>query len=375
MKKIKACNLIQYQNQDNNLIVVTGALGFIGSNIVNYLNNLGIEKILLVDDFTDGRKFYNIVNAKFIDYFDKDDFLIQIKKNKNLNIHAIIHCGAITDTTEWNGKYLMSNNYEYSKSLLSYCQNNGIQFIYSSSASVYGNNKDFREDILLNENPVNMYAYSKLIFDKYVRLHSFNNNRKIIQYNEKQEIVTYEATNNIYNQVIGLRYFNVFGLGEDHKEKQASVIKHFNHQIKTNSKMNLFRGTGGYNNGEQLRDFIHVTDICKVIVHFLFEAHDISGIFNVGSGKACSFNDVANNIIKWFQQYANPNTVEKSEKLINIKRATINYIDIPVRLLHHYQSFTEANLVKLKISGYQDNFFSLEQGIKIYLDQLNYDWL
>lgn len=313
------------------MYVVTGGAGFIGSNIVKALNSQGIKDILVVDDLTDGTKFKNIVNCEILDYLDKDDFLNNLSQEPGycIQIKAVLHQGACSETTEWNGRYMMKNNYEYSKQLFHTCLTANIPFIYASSAAVYGLTTIFKE-VNEYENPLNVYGYSKLQFDNYVR-----------RYLDSAD-----------SQVVGLRYFNVFGPGEQHKGKMASVIFHFYNQLKQHGKVNLFEGCEGYKNGEQQRDFIYVDDIVKINLWFLNNPNK-SGIYNVGTSCNRSFNDVANNVINYF------------------KKGSINYIPFPDHLKGYYQSFTKADISLLKEAGYLDQFHTLEEGINKYLEYLS----
>jgi len=216
------------------MIIVTGGAGFIGSNLINGLNAKGRDDILVVDDLTDGKKFRNLTDSSLMDYWDVEEFGRFIKQNQSFSekVEAIFHQGACSTTTEWNGRYMMENNYTYSKAILHYCMENNIPYIYASSAAVYGIGKTFKEDRSC-ELPVNVYGYSKYLFDEYVR-----------KVSGKSKI-----------QIVGLRYFNVYGPREQHKGTMASVAFHFNHQIKTSDHVKLFKGSGGYSNGEQRREF------------------------------------------------------------------------------------------------------------------------
>lgn len=315
------------------MIIVTGGAGFIGSNLVHGLNQKGREDILVVDDLTDGTKFRNIVDARIMDYWDRDTLADAIVNDMEFpeKIDIVFHQGACSVTTEWDGRYMMQNNYDYSKNLLHYCSEKSIPFIYASSGSVYGVNENFREDPA-NERPVNVYGFSKLLFDNYVR----------------------RNLDGIKSQVAGLRYFNVYGPGEQHKKSMASVAWHFNRQLLSSGRVKLFRGYGNYSDGEQRRDFVHVYDIVSVNLWFM-EHSGVSGIFNVGTGKSRSFNEFARTVIDWHG------------------RGEIEYIDFPEHLKDSYQSFTEADLTALKSAGYDAGFISLETGVRQYLDWLNPD--
>ncbi|EKD91826.1 MAG: hypothetical protein ACD_29C00355G0004 [uncultured bacterium] len=311
------------------MIIVTGAAGFIGSNIIRGLNQLGINHILAVDDLTDGRKYKNLAAVQYYDYMDYKDFLMHIEHNKKLTdkkIKAIFHEGACSDTTEWNGAYMMKNNYEYSKIVFHYCLDYQIQFLYASSAAVYGGNEHF-DDCALNQFPLNVYGYSKWKFDQYV-LPFLKNNQ---------------------SQIAGFRYFNVYGPHENHKNKMASVAFHLMNQLREHNTVKLFSGYNGYENGEQVRDFIFIDDVVNVNLWFLKHSEK-SGIFNCGTGKARSFNDIAKKLIQ----------LNGSGKL--------EYILFPENLKGAYQSFTQANLKTLRDTGFQDEFTSLENGLEKYFN-------
>lgn len=308
------------------MIVVTGGAGFIGSNLVKQLNSTYPDiPIIVVDDLTDGVKFRNILDCTITDYLDRKEFLEQIKKNKIFSkLKAVFHQGACSVTTEWNGRYMMENNYDYSKDLLHYCLAWKIPFIYASSAAVYGLGTVFKEE-LIYEKPVNVYAYSKYLFDQYVR----------------------SIFNEIKSQVVGLRYFNVYGPNENHKGSMASVVLHAVKQLKETGIISLFEGTEGYANGEQLRDFIYVDDAVAVNLWFLESKK--SGIYNAGTGNCESFNALAQAVIDFYG------------------RGEIHYIPFPEHLRDCYQNFTKANLAKLRNAGYQGVFRNVATGVKDYL--------
>ena len=312
------------------MYIVTGGAGFVGSNLVRALADRGFEDVVVVDNLEDGHKFVNISDLPIADYIDKHDFLHILAEDKSFRgqIKGLFHQGACSETTEWNGRYMMENNYEYSKRLLHHCLEAGTPFIYASSASVYGGSKSFVEDPLF-ERPLNVYGYSKLQFDRYVR----------------------RVAAGPGSQVVGLRYFNVYGPREQHKGTMASVAFHFNNQIESSGEARLFAGTDGYGDGEQLRDFVYVDDVCAVNLWFL-QNPDVSGIYNTGTGRAQSFNDVANAVIQWHG------------------KGKIRYIPFPGHLEGAYQSYTEADLAQLRASGCDVEFRPVESGVKDYLDQL-----
>ncbi len=313
------------------MIIVTGGAGFIGSNLVHGLNAIGRDDILVVDDLTDGTKFRNLVDCRIMDYWDIEQLTTALLKKESFRekIDVVFHQGACSTTTEWNGRYMMRNNYEYSKQLLHYCLENTIPFIYASSGSVYGIKEKFRE-VEENESPVNVYGYSKYLFDNYVR--RFAKNAK--------------------SQIVGLRYFNVYGPREAHKQSMASVAYHFNRQLLSTGQVKLFRGGGHCADGEQRRDFIHVDDVVAVNLWF-FQKTGSPGIYNVGTGKSRSFNEIARTVVKWHG------------------KGEIEYIDFPEHLKNSYQSFTEADIDLLRNAGYKQGFISLEEGINQYLNWLN----
>ncbi len=304
------------------MIIVTGGAGFIGSNIVKGLNDRGITDILIVDNMSNSQKHLNLNRLKYRDYIDKYDFLERLPEIKN--VEAIFHEGACSSTTESDGKYMMKNNYEYSKNLLHYANDNNIKFFYASSASVYGNGDDgFIEDPKC-EYPLNVYAFSKFSFDNYVRK----------MFEEKK----------IKTQVLGLRYFNVYGYQENHKGSMASVAFHFYNQLES-GKIKLFEGSDGFR-----RDFVFVEDV--VNVNMFFYESGISGIYNCGTGDARSFHDIA--------------TIFKSL----VPEIEIGFIPFPEHLVGKYQAYTQANLDNLRNAGYDKKFSTLEEGVTKYFNKL-----
>jgi ADP-L-glycero-D-manno-heptose 6-epimerase len=309
------------------MIVVTGGAGFIGSNLVKGLNARGLEDILVVDDLHQGDKFKNLLALDIKDYIDKDDFLAALVAGKydGETVEAVFHDGACSDTMEYNGKYMMDTNYVYSKELLHFCQRRRIPFIYASSASVYGGGENGFSEMPACEWALNVYAFSKLQFDRYVRR------------------VLPDAT----AQIVGLRYFNVYGPQENHKGRMASVAYHFFHQLKKDGVVRLFKGTEGYGDGEQRRDFVYVKDVVDVNL-FFYDNPAKSGIFNCGTGRANTFNAVANAAIK------------------ALGGGKIEYIDFPETLKGKYQNFTEADLTLLKAAGYGKPFTEPEAAVADY---------
>ncbi|WP_369433751.1 ADP-glyceromanno-heptose 6-epimerase [Psychromonas sp. MME1] len=315
------------------MFIVTGGAGFIGSNIIKSLNDRGITEILVVDDLTDGTKFVNIVDLQIMDYMDKDEFINQIVSGQDFgDIEAIFHEGACSATTEWNGKFMMENNYEYSKDLLHYCIERDIPFLYASSAATYGGNDTFKEELAF-EKPLNVYGYSKFQFDQYVR----------------NLWADAKAHGEILPQIVGFRYFNVYGPREQHKGSMASVAFHLNNQLNAGENAKLFEG-------DHKRDFIYVSDVCKVNLWFF--DNNISGIYNLSTGKAESFLEVGKAVVSYH-----------NEKLGNT--GTIQRIPFPDHLKGRYQSFTEADLTKLRAAGYEGEFKSVAQGVMEYMTILN----
>lgn len=309
------------------MIIITGGLGFIGSNIVHTLNARGYDDILIVDDFTDGTKFTNLAAASIADYQDKDEFLAKIAANSDFGtpIEAILHNGACSATTEWNGRLVMENNFRYSKELLHYCLRYKVPYLYASSAAVYGGSTVFLEKQEY-ERPINVYGYSKLLFDQYVR----------------------RLLPTAQSQIAGFRYFNVYGPREQHKGSMASVAFHLRQQLFTEGIVQLFAGCDGYGNGEQRRDFVFVQDVVDVLLWFL-DHPELSGIYNVGSGKSQSFNEVARAVL----------TSHGSGEL--------RYIPFPDHLKGRYQSYTEANITHLRTAGYTGTFHPVETGVPLYM--------
>jgi ADP-L-glycero-D-manno-heptose 6-epimerase len=319
--------------------VVTGAAGFIGSKIVEALNRRGISEIIAVDNLQQSDKFRNLAGCEIADYLDQAEFLDELDTLEGA-VEAVLHQGACSDTTESDGRYMMDNNYRYSKQVLEWCQDEEVPLLYASSAAVYGAGPEFKED-RRHEKPLNVYGYSKFLFDQYVR----------------GMLQTRSA------QVAGLRYFNVYGPNEQHKGRMASVAFHAFNQFRAEGKVKLFVGSGGYGNGEQQRDFVHVDDVVGVNM-WLLERRDVSGVFNCGTGRAQTFNDVATAVIN-----AVKGTQSSTAELAS--QGLITYIPFPEQLVGKYQSFTQADLSRLRAAGLPGDFMSVEQGVASYVAALS----
>jgi len=324
--------------------IVTGAAGFIGSNLVKALNERGENNIIAVDNLKYADKFKNLADCDIADYLDKEEFFCKLEEGFfDGLLTAVLHQGACSDTMESDGRYMMKNNYRYSLELLNYCQNEEVPLLYASSASVYGAGKVFREGREF-EAPLNVYGYSKFLFDQVVR----------------------RRWDRRTAQVVGLRYFNVYGQREAHKGRMASVAYHFFNQYRADGYVKLFEGCDGYANGGQLRDFISVEDVVKVNMHFLNHLGK-SGIFNLGTGKAQSFNDVAAATVNALRgaQGEGALTLEEMQR-----QQLIRYIPFPEQLKGKYQSYTQADVGALRAAGYDEPFLNVEQGVVRYVDYL-----
>lgn len=305
------------------MIIVTGGAGFIGSNIVKGLNDRGEDDILIVDSLDNPAKHLNLNRLKFTDFIDKRDFFALLR-DKRPKAEAVFHQGACSNTMETDGRYMMKNNYEYTRDLLHYCVESKARFIYASSASVYGNGDNGFKEEPASEYPLNVYAFSKFAFDNYLR-----------------------KLGKTGIQTAGLRYFNVYGPQENHKAKMASVAFHFFNQYKNGESVKLFEGSDRFR-----RDFVYIKDVVDVNM-FLYENKQVSGIFNCGTGNARSFADIAKVFEK---QYG---TGFKSE-----------IIPFPEQLKGKYQEYTQADLTELRAAGYDKGFRSLEEGVTDYLSVL-----
>jgi ADP-L-glycero-D-manno-heptose 6-epimerase len=324
--------------------IVTGAAGFIGSNLVKGLNDRGVTDIIAVDNLTRADKFANLVDCEIADYLDKNEFLERLAGGDwDGEIEAVLHQGACSDTMESDGRYMMDNNYRYSIALLDHCIAESVPLLYASSAAVYGRGPVFREDREF-ETPLNVYGYSKFLFDQIVR-------RRILDAGA---------------QIAGFRYFNVYGPREAHKGRMASVALHNFHEYRDNGFVRLFGDHAGYAAGEQSRDFVSVEDVVRVNLFFL-ERPDLSGIFNLGTGRAQPFNDVAMAAI-------NTCRAAEARPALTLAEARaqklIEYVEFPEALKGKYQSFTQADVSHLREAGYDQAFLSVEEGVARYLGTL-----
>lgn len=328
--------------------IVTGAAGFIGSNIVKALNDRGIRDIIAVDNLTRADKFRNLVDCEIAEYVDKKDFLAVVESGElSGDFEAIFHEGACSDTMESDGRYMMENNYRYSLSLFEWALEEAVPFLYASSAAVYGGGTTFVESREF-ESPLNVYGYSKFLFDQAVRARVGND------------------FEDAPSQIAGFRYFNVYGPRESHKARMASVAYHFFNQYRANGKVKLFEGSDGYANGEQRRDFVSVEDVVKVNLFFL-DNPEISGIFNLGTGRSQTFNDAAVATINACRALNG----QPAQTIDEMRAAgSLEYIPFPDALKGKYQSFTQADLSALRAAGYTDEFLTVEAGVSRYIPWL-----
>jgi ADP-L-glycero-D-manno-heptose 6-epimerase len=324
--------------------IVTGAAGFIGSNLVKALNERGEKNIIAVDNLKYADKFKNLVDCDIADFLDKEDFRKKIQEGFfDGLVAAVLHQGACSDTMETDGRYMMDNNYQYSLELLNYCQSEEIPFLYASSASVYGAGSRFMESREC-EAPLNVYAYSKFLFDQIMRRRWHKRGA----------------------QIVGLRYFNVYGSREQHKGRMASVAYHFFNQYRNDGRVKLFEGCDGYDNGGQLRDFVSIEDVVRVNMYFL-DHPEISGIYNLGTGQAQSFNDVAAATINALRSAEGKSVLSLAELQ---DQGLIEYIPFPDALRGKYQSYTQADISALRSSGYTASFLTVEQGVGRYVERM-----
>jgi len=324
-------------------VVVTGAAGMIGSNIVHGLNAIGIDDVIAVDDLTDGPKYRNLLGAKLSDYFDKSEFYKRFANGDFGKVDAVLHQGACSDTMEHDGRFMLDTNYRCSKDLLDACQAQGTRLLYASSAATYGGSDSFREEPAF-ERPLNVYGYSKLLFDNVVR--------RMLPHNR--------------SQVAGFRYFNVYGPREQHKGRMASVAFHHFNQFRETGKVKLFGEYGGYAPGEQNRDFVFVDDVVAVNLWFLQHPGQ-SGIFNLGTGRAQPFNDVAEATVNASRALKGEPALPLAEL---VAKGFIEYIEFPQALVGKYQSHTQADLSRLRATGCDHAFTDVAGGVKRYVEWL-----
>ncbi len=327
------------------MIVVTGAAGFVGANLVKALNARGRTDIIAVDNLARADKFPNLSDCDIADYFDKSTFLDRLDGGRwDGEIDAILHQGACSDTMELDGRYMMDNNYRYSADLLDWCQTEEVPLLYASSAAVYGAGPVFAEG-RAHEKPLNIYGYSKFLFDQMVR-------QRMAQ--------------GLTAQVAGFRYFNVYGPRETHKGRMASVAFHNFNEFRATGKVKLFEGWAGYGDGGQSRDFVSVEDVVKVNLHFL-EHSDLNGVFNLGTGRAQPFNDVACAVINACRAGEGKSALT----LAQIRaEGLIEYIPFPEALKGKYQSYTQASVQQLRAAGYDSAFLDVETGVARYVAAL-----
>ena len=319
------------------MIIVTGGAGFIGSNLVHELNRIGEREILVVDNLAASSKFLNLWGAEYADYMDKVEFRKALAAGEfdRVKVRAILHQGACSNTLEDDGRYMMDNNFTYSKEVLAFAVEHKVPLVYASTAAVYGLSENFAPTIE-NERPLNVYGYSKLVFDNYVR--------------------RLFAEDAIKSTVVGLRYFNVYGPREQHKGRMASVMNHFTKQLRESGAIKMFKGSGGFADGEQRRDFVYVRDLCRISLFFaglLAESPNkpVQAVVNAGTGEARTFKAVAQALML----VHGPGGIE--------------YVPFPGDLKNRYQHFTEADVAGLREAGYLDSFTPLEEGIKeMYAD-------
>ena len=324
--------------------IVTGAAGFIGANIVKALNARGETNIICVDNLSQADKFKNLVDCTIADYLDKEDFIeLLLDDAWDGAVAAIFHEGACSDTMQTDGRYMMDNNYRYTVTLFDYCQTEEVPLLYASSASVYGGGAIFKEE-RAHEGPLNVYGYSKFLFDQYVRRY----------------------WNSLTAQVVGFRYFNVYGPREQHKGRMASVAFHLFNQYQATGKVRLFEGSGGYANGEQRRDFVSVEDVVNVNLYFL-DHPDQSGIFNIGTGRAQTFNDVAVATVNACRAAQQKPALSLAQM---VEQGILEYIDFPEALKGKYQNFTQADISSLRAAGYDAPLLTVDEGCARYVTHL-----
>jgi ADP-L-glycero-D-manno-heptose 6-epimerase len=325
-------------------VIVTGAAGMIGSNIVHGLNAIGIDDVIAVDNLTNGAKYRNLLGARISDYFDKTDFYTRFARGDFGRVDAVLHQGACSDTMQHDGRYMLDTNYRCSKDLLDACQAQGTRLLYASSAATYGGSASFRE-VPEFEQPLNVYGYSKLLFDNVVR----------------RMLPRSQSVNGA--QVVGFRYFNVYGAREQHKARMASVAFHHFNQFRETGKVKLFGEYGGYGPGLQSRDFVFVDDVVAVNLWFLQHPQQ-SGIFNLGTGRAQPFNDVAVATVNTSRALKGEAALPLAEL---VKQGLIEYIPFPQALVGKYQCFTQADLARLRATGCDHRFADVAEGVQRYV--------
>jgi ADP-L-glycero-D-manno-heptose 6-epimerase len=339
---------LTHEQEFDMTIVVTGAAGFIGSNIIRGLNLRGVSDIIAVDDLSDGDKFRNLADLQIADYVDHAEFYLRFADGDYGQVECLFHEGACSDTMESDGRYMMANNFEVSKSLFLACQQQHTRLLYASSAATYGGSDTFIERPEF-EKPLNVYGYSKLLFDQWVR----------------RQIGT--GFDQGLAQVAGFRYFNVYGPREQHKGRMASVAYHQHHQYLKEGKVKLFGAYGGYAAGEQMRDFVFVDDV--VAVNLWFHDHpQAHGLFNLGSGRAQPFNEVALAVVNSHRLLAHHPPVDLAAA---VQAGLIEYIEFPAALVGKYQSFTQADLGALRAVGCDHVFADVASGVGQYIQDLS----
>ena len=325
-------------------IIVTGAAGFIGSNLVKALNERGERHVIAVDNLTRADKFKNLIDCEIDDYLDKTEFVARFKRGEFGKVRAVFHEGACSDTMETDGRYMMENNFRYSRDVMDACLEQGVQYLYASSAATYGGANEFSERREL-EKPLNVYGYSKFLFDQIVR-HTLPTAR---------------------TQIVGFRYFNVYGPRETHKGRMASVAFHNVNQFRADGKVKLFGEYNGYGAGEQTRDFVSVEDVVKVNLH-VFDHPEKSGIFNLGTGRAQPFNDIASTVVNSLRALEGEPALSLEEL---VSKGLIEYIPFPDALRGKYQCFTQADQTRLRAAGYETPFLTVQEGVSRYVRWLS----
>ncbi|MGY8524851.1 ADP-glyceromanno-heptose 6-epimerase [Paracidovorax citrulli] len=320
-------------------IIVTGAAGFVGSNLVKGLNDRGEDDVIAVDNLTRADKFQNLVDCEIRDYLDKNEFVERFARGDFGKVRAVFHEGACSDTMETDGRYMMENNYRYSLALMQACLEQGVQFLYASSAATYGASQTFREERQY-EQPLNVYGYSKFLFDQVVR----------------------RTLPGALSQIVGFRYFNVYGPRETHKGRMASVAFHNFNQFRSDGTVKLFGEYGGYGPGGHTRDFVSVEDVVKVNLFFL-DHPEKSGIFNLGTGRAQPFNDIAVTVVNTLREAEGRPALTLEEM---VQEGLLEYTKFPDALRGKYQCYTQSDVSRLRGAGYTAPFYTVEEGVSRY---------